>query len=263
MIDLHTHSTASDGAFSPSELINYAVQQGLSCIALTDHNGIEGVLEAEIAAHKQGIAFIRGVELSTPDKIHIVGLFLEDLLPIHEKSLARGVILKKRLADLGYEIDNTVASMRETRNRCIKELILAGRAKDKEEAIEKFLLPPYGQKEAIDLIHSCGGIAILAHPFRYERSIEQVQQVINQLKPLGLDGMECYQSVQTTEQTEALLKLAVLHDLALSGGSDFHGPCKPEDVLGHYGMADNKGIIPSELVAPLAIKAKKIKKDLP
>lgn len=263
MIDLHTHSTASDGAFSPSELVNYAVQQGLTTIALTDHNGIEGVLEAEIAAHKQGIGFIRGVEFSAENQTHIVGLFLDDLLPIHEKSVARGIILKKNLADLGYEIDDTVASMRETRARCIADLIAAGKAKDKEEATHKYLIPPYRITEAIDLIHACGGIAILAHPFRYRNTLQAVKQQITELKPLGLDGMECYQSLQTIEQTQELLKLASFYDLAISGGSDFHGPCKPYAMLGHYGPPKNQGVIPDNIMPALAIAAKKAKKDLP
>lgn len=263
MIDLHTHSTASDGVFSPSELVNYAVQQGLTTIALTDHNGIEGVLEAEIAAHKQGIGFIRGVEFSAQNQTHIVGLFLDDLLPIHETSMARGVILKKNLADLGYEIDDTVASMRDTRKRCIADLIAAGKAKDKQEAIQKYLLPPYEIQEAIDLIHACGGIAILGHPVRYERTIQDVEHLIETLKPLGLDGMECYQSLQTTAQTEALLKLAAKHDLVISGGSDFHGPDCPRRALGHYGKIENQGVIPDELIIALALRVKKIKKDLP
>lgn len=257
MIDLHTHSNASDGDFSPTQLVHYAVAQGLSCLALTDHNGIEGVLEAEIEAHKLGLHFIRGVELSAQHKTHLVGLFLKDLLPIHQKSVERGVILKERLAHFGYEIDETVASMRNARNRCIADLITSGQAKDKTEAVEKYLLPPYDLKEAIDLIHTCGGIAILAHPARLGLEMAALDSYLALLKTLGVDGMECYQSSQTRTQTEQLLKLSFKYEFLISGGSDFHGLTRPEGVLGHYGIPLEQGVIPDDILLDLSRAAHK------
>ena len=251
MIDFHTHSNASDGALSPSELVDLAAKKGLKYIALTDHNNIDGLHAAANMAEQLGINFINGIEVSCERNTHIIGLFLKRFDEIKKKSVLRGEYIEQSLKNYGYtkEKYETVIGARDA---FIKMMIDTGKAPDKTFVIEHFLQPPFGYGEAIDMIHRAGGLAILAHPNRTKGvDSNNLQEFICELKQYGIDGIEVYQSGQTDEYTDFVASLAQKNDLLVSGGSDFHNPTKPNRELGMYGDIDNRKMIPVDILDKL------------
>jgi hypothetical protein len=244
MIDFHTHSNASDGALSPSELVKLAKTKGLKYIALTDHNNVNGLTEAANTAKQCGINIINGIEVSCERNTHIIGLFLKRFDEIKKKTFLRGEYIEQSLKNYGYtkEKYETVIGARDA---FIKMMIDTGKGTDKTFVIEHFLQPPFGYGEAIDIIHRSGGLAILAHPNRTKGiDSNNLQEFIRELKQYGIDGIEVYQSGQTDEYTDFVMDLAQKNDLLVSGGSDYHNPSKTNRELGMYGDIDNRKNIP-------------------
>ena len=251
MIDFHMHSTASDGVHSPSDLMKIAADKGADYVALTDHNNINGLEEASVAAQKYNINFINGIEISCECNTHIVGLFLRRFDEIKEKSVLRGQYSQISLRNYGFDVGN-YASLREARDAFVKMMIDTGRALSKTFAIEHFLLPPFGYGEAIDLIHRSGGLAILAHPNRiFGVDKDSLPDFIKNLVHYGIDGMEVYQSGQTDEYTDFVKDLAIKNNLLIGGGSDYHGLAHHEREIGMYGNLGNRKIIPGEVLENL------------
>ncbi len=259
LIDLHVHSNFSDGTCSPEELIELAVKNGLSAIALTDHDTTAGVDSAlECVSHRNAdIKLIPGTELSVDyngQEIHMVGLFIDH----HNKELvktsrefidrreSRNDDMVAKFQEDGIPI--TIEALKEgnpdtviTRAHFARYLISHGIAKDTKEAFAKYLgedcpyyIPRFmiSAADGIRLILKAGGVPILAHPLHYKLPEQTLREMIVSLKEAGLVGMEVKYSDHTKQDEVFVKKLAREYDLLPSGGSDFHGSNKPAICLG-------------------------------
>ncbi len=243
-IDLHVHSNASDGLLPPEGVVELASALGLRIIALTDHDTTQGVEEAVRAGDRLGIEVIPGVELSTTvdaGELHMLGYFIDPHSPAFEQQLVelrdarsgRADRMVERLSDLGVEVD--LRRVRELagigsigRPHVARAMIEAGYVSSIDEAFERYLSrgrPAYVARmqltpgDAVGLVHSAGGVAVLAHPF----SVDNLNVVLPRLVEAGLDGMEVFYSLYNTEQRTHLAEIAGRFSLVATGGSDFHG----------------------------------------
>ncbi len=257
-IDLHTHSTASDGTYSPSQLIDYAHEKGLSAIALTDHDTVSGLAEAIEQGQKyDDLEVIPGIEYSTVRNerdVHIVGLYIDYMSPDYRNSLQgfidsrieRNRKMCQKLTDAGMPI--TYEELVEanpgaviTRAHFGRLLHAKGYVKSIKEAFDRYIgdhCPCYVPREkitpqmAIEQILSAGGVPILAHPVLYGLGKSALDQLVSELKEAGLMGIEAIYSTYTNQDERDIKALAAKYDLLVSGGSDFHGSNKPEIDLG-------------------------------
>lgn len=256
-VDLHVHSTGSDGTFTPSELVLEAKKAGLSAMALTDHDSVSGIDEAVEAGKAYGIEIIPGVELSTEyeeEEIHVVGLFIdktneelqEQLHTFRDNRDNRNLKMIERLREEGYEItaqeiyrrnpDSVIA-----RPHIARYLVDTGQVKDMQTVFDKligdgcicyvdrFKITPM---RAVELIHAAGGIAILAHPCLYHISRKILIEMLEKMIVAGLDGIEAVYSCNKGSDEKDYRELAEKYGLLVSGGSDFHGTNKPYIHLG-------------------------------
>ena len=258
LIDLHVHSTISDGTFTPEELVAYAHSKGLRAIALTDHDTVNGVKACVLAGQKLNIEVIPGIEFSgsyANREVHILGYYIdfehpEFLAKLNSLILARGkrnTVILEKLAKQGFLLtqDDIHAVTPEdavlTRAHIAMALFNKGYIQERSEAFSRYIgegcpcyVPKacYTAKECIDLIHQAGGIAVLAHPMLYRYSRSEITQVIGTLKKEGLDGVECLYSTHTQDDTHHLLQVCRNLSLLPTGGSDFHGSNKAGIDLG-------------------------------
>ncbi len=278
MIDLHMHSTYSDGSQTPEELFQEARSLGLTAIALTDHDTIEGVPEFVALGKKYGITAVPGVEISVDTKLpnnghmHILGLLIDPLHKplrntlnfLQEQRNIRAQKIIRKLNELNLPV--TMAELMEEagegsigRPHVAKILLRKGYVSSIQEAFDLYLAkgkPAYmdkvklGETEAVKMIHDARGLAILAHPhlMNYD-TFEEAAERILELKTLGLDGFEVYYSGMPREYTEKLLALAEKHNFAISGGSDYHGRNKDRVKMGS-GM-DRDLCVPDEILLQL------------
>ena len=249
-VDLHMHSTASDGAVAPRDVVIAAAAAGLTAIALTDHDTVDGVAEGRQAGGERGVEVIAGVELSAFEddrETHLLGLHLSDLAAI-EASLAtfrsarriRAERIVAVLNDLGVPV-TLDAVMAEAgtgaigRPHIARALIAGGWARDSREAFDRYLgfrkpafVPKHtlGLADAIRLVHAAGGIAILAHP-----GGTGMRAWLETLAALGLDGVEVRHPGHSAEDIARLGALSDHLDLVPSGGSDWHGATSGPRVL--------------------------------
>ena len=263
-IDLHLHTTASDGSFSPSEAVALAAKEGLRAIAITDHDTADGLGEAAAAAKQMGVELIPGIELSVDYKgkgIHILGYFIDTeneslraLLDwvICERERRNALIAEAMRAD---GIDVSIASLHEKhpdsvigRPHFAAELVAAGKVESVKEGFDKYLSPGgryYRKREyipmdmAFDALRRCGAKAVFAHPLQYRFSREELLELTALLKEKGIVGMECIYSVYSGEDTRYLEAMAADFGLCVTGGSDFHGAGKPHISIGK-GCGDMK-----------------------
>lgn len=256
-IDLHVHSTASDGTLSPSSLAAEAKKEGLAAFALTDHDTVDGIAEARTAAKSYEIELIPGVELSTDYKgteVHMVGLFLDEtnqkllkhLEKFRDNRDNRNLKMYQKLREEGFDISEE--SLREmfpdavlTRAHVARFLLEKGYIKSIKEAFEIYIgdgcrchIPreKISPQEAIHLIHSALGKAVLAHPVLYHLSDAALRELLDICADSGLDGIEAYYSTYQPNDERYIKELAQEYHLHLSGGSDFHGSNKPHIKLG-------------------------------
>lgn len=271
-IDLHTHSTKSDGTLTPAKLAEYAAEIGLSAVALTDHDTNDGCAEFLSECEKLGIEGIPGVEIGTKYKheLHIVGLYAHGdeydamLDKLKNGRAERNKKMVEKIREYGFNIteeDVTNAELDvtiETSGRLYmaEALIKKGYVKDRQEAFDKYLskgkpcfVKRFGltPEESIKLIKRNGGIAIWAHPIYTVCDEEELKALAAELKGYGLDAMECYYSEYSDEQSEMCRRVACEVGLKMSGGSDFHGANKPGVQLGKV----NGGYVPYELLEKL------------
>lgn len=273
MIDLHCHSSASDGTDTPTELVRRAAEAGLSALALTDHDTVEGLPEAVSAAEGTGVRLVAGCELSCEvgsGTMHLVVLFLEgDDGPLQSRLGAlraarddRNVRIVETLNAQGVEI--TLEEVLEKAGRgsvgrphVAAVLIERGYVATIDEAFERWLAkgrPAYvererlGPTEAIELAHASGAVAVLAHPYSLDRPPAALDALVGELAAAGLDGIEVAYGRYQPEERAALAALAGRHSLAPSGGSDYHGAYKPDLRLG-VGRGDLH--VPDEWLAAL------------
>lgn len=247
--DLHCHSTASDGALSPTELVERACQQGVTHLALTDHDCLDGLAEAEIVASKLGLRLIPGIELSTTWEkkcFHIVGLGIDpnnNLLlegSRHAQSTrlnrAEKISLKLEKKKIFGAFDAVKAAAGEgmiTRTHFANFLLSNNHVSNLQEAFDKYIgdnkcafvatIWP-SLDEAIAWIKAAGGIAVLAHPMRYKLTKSSMTRFMNDFKKCGGQGIEVVYGRSSQDDISAAANLARKFELAGSVGSDFHNP---------------------------------------
>jgi 3',5'-nucleoside bisphosphate phosphatase len=251
LIDLHTHSTASDGSLSPEDLVVYAHRKGAAALALTDHDTIEGLERAMTAGKKLGLEVIPGLEISAQysgGTMHILGYYLDPAEPnlnrklrrLQEARRERNPKIVSKLRSLGiaisYDQVQDLAQGQIGRPHIAQVLFKIGAVSSLEEAFQKYLTKgalAYVEKfrfsphEAISLILRAGGIPVLAHPFTLNYpSLRELKIVVNKLKDNGLKGMEVIYPEHTSDQTSTYFSLVKELKLIYTGGSDFHGGLK-------------------------------------
>ncbi|MCY2927339.1 MAG: PHP domain-containing protein [Planctomycetota bacterium] len=266
-VDLHTHSTASDGRVSPTELMALADAAGLAAVALTDHDTVSGLAEGAHAAKAfPQLRFIPGIEVSVHPQqgtMHVLGLGIDPSCPaladmaaafLHGRQTRNPRIVEK-LNALGLDISLTdvftvagvAAATQDSavvgRLHVAEALRRKGHVHTTKEAFDKYLArgcPAYVERErltavqAIGAIHAAGGLAAAAHPSQWRcKNFAQLERILHDLMTAGIDGIEVYHSDHSPFLTRHLLDLAIRLDLAVVGGSDFHGAAKPGVSLGH------------------------------
>lgn len=259
-IDLHAHTTASDGSLTPTELITKASQLGLAALAVTDHDTVGGLAEAREAAQAVGLELVPGVELSVEDgdgRFHLLGYgfdtnnpeLAETLVALRVARAERNAQMAKRMTALGLPVtmDDVRAEAGEdseviARPHFAQALIKKGVVNSVQEAFDRYLasgkplyLPKQGltARDAIALLHRAGGVAVMAHPGLIPQSASALAARVETLtKSDGLDGIEAYYSQHSPADTERFLGLAARLGLLATGGSDFHGTPKPHVPLG-------------------------------
>ena len=256
-VDLHVHSTRSDGTYTPTELVNYAVEKGLSAFALTDHDTIDGIDEAVAAAKDKPVTVIPGIEYSTEylgRDVHIVGLFIDYKAPtfveyltrFKQSRIDRNHKLCKNLQGAGIDItyDALIQMFPDaiiTRAHYAKYLLAKGYVTSLKDAFTRYIgdHTPYfvhrekiTPEEVIQLTLEAGGVPVLAHPTLYHLGNEQLDILVSTLKSKGLVGMECIYSTYSPAEEREMKALAAKYELIPSGGSDFHGENKPGLDLG-------------------------------
>lgn len=257
MIDLHVHSTASDGTNTPEELVTLAKEAGLSAFALTDHDTIDGLAAARAAAEAAGIEFVPGIELSTDyegSEVHVLGYYFDEKDPAFLKKLGefvdsrdgRNEKMIRLLQKEGFDItmDALYAENPDsviTRAHVGRYLVDHGMVKDIPTVFEKYLgdncrcyvprekIDPF---EAVALIRLGGGVAFFAHPVLCHMNQDRLKDFISKLKDCGLTGIEAIYSANSPGDERNLKQIAKEYDLLISGGSDYHGSNKPHLRLG-------------------------------
>jgi predicted metal-dependent phosphoesterase TrpH len=244
-LDLHIHTTASDGSFSPAEIVRKSWDSGLTHIALCDHDSIEGVVPAQTAARNYaGLTVISGVEINTDTslgELHILGYFIDcnnaelvtTLKKLRESRITRADRMIEKLHKMGMNIEpgrvkQLAGDGSIGRPHIAQALLEKGYVFSRGEAFEKYIGrggPAYLERdkttpaEAIQLIIRAKGIAVLAHPL----TCENPESLIAELKPAGLMGLEAYYGNYNPAQIRELLRLTEKYGLVATGGSDFHG----------------------------------------
>ncbi len=255
-IDFHTHSTCSDGTMTPTELVHHAKERGLSAIALTDHDSVDGIDEAILAAKEAGIELVPGIEFSAADETetHIVGLFVDtkNQVLLNQISRLRTTRAKRmqdtchRLCKLGIDISYEEVSHFAGddfvgRAHIAQLMVQKGYCKTVKECFQKYIglgKPAYSPKvdfsaiDAIKAIRAAGGIALLAHLHQTNYDINQLEALLIKLKAAGLTGIEGYYTEYTPEHVSQYRALALKLGLAIGGGSDFHAAIKPHIEIG-------------------------------
>lgn len=255
-IDLHTHTTASDGSMTPMELIRHAFDRGLAAVAVTDHDSVSGIGQALEEGDRLGLEVIAGVEISVyfSSEMHLLGYFLnghcgsilKTLEDLRERREERNPKIVNKLNELGFditmeEVNGKAEGGNVGRPHIARVMIEKGYVKSMDEAFEKYLgtgRPAYFRKdkllpqEGIAEITRSGGIPVLAHPFFIGLPYGQLDHLVGELAGYGLKGIEAYYSWHTEEQTSLLLRIAAKHGMLVTGGSDFHGSFKPDIEIG-------------------------------
>jgi len=257
MIDLHSHSSASDGSLAPAALVGLAMERGLVALALTDHDTMAGLPEAEAAAAGSSLELIRGVEIEIafePGEFHVLGLRLERtggelgeaVAGLGLAREARNARIVERIKGAGIE-----ASMEDLRAIAgegaigrphIARLLVERRAvKTRQEAFDRYIgkgKPWYEPKdslalgEAIRLIKEAGGLAIAAHPLSLFVSWGRLESIMDEWREMGIDGIEAYHPAAKISQCRRLERMARARGFRVTAGSDFHGELRPERRLG-------------------------------
>ena len=252
---LHTHSTFSDGTFTPLQLVKYAEEKGLKAFAITDHDTTEGIKEAK--SIETNVEVISGVEISTrydKKEIHIVGLYVNEndadlnkqLKYYREKRVTRNFEILEKLNSLGVDI--TIDDVKESctgdvisRAHIAKALVSKGFVGSYTEAFDRYLgdnkcayVPreTLNYEESMELITKAGGVPVLAHPLLYKMSDTNLENMMVKLRQKGLKAVEVYYSTHSNSDTQHVMAMANRVGLIYSGGSDFHGATKPKIDIG-------------------------------
>lgn len=250
--DLHLHTQFSDGTFTPEELVLYAQKGGLACIALTDHDTVEGCARAAAACAAVKMEFIPGAELTAEHhdtEVHIIGYFLDtenrilldriaQFQAVRQNRIREMVAaLNKRGVPLRAETVFALANCKSPgRPHVARALVQEKLITNLDEAFERFLKkgkPAWVPKtkmsalESMELIHQAGGLAVMAHP-----GLNRTDEIIPDLVKAGLDGIECFHTKHSTVMSERYLMIAEKFHLLVTGGSDCHGFSKNKPLIG-------------------------------
>jgi predicted metal-dependent phosphoesterase TrpH len=255
-LDLHIHSTFSDGTLRPEQLVKLALAKGLNAISITDHDTVEGVGPALEAGSQLGIEVISGIELSImhgEQHMHLLGycfdyknIALSQILHgIQSARTVRNLAIIERLQKLGldvsYEEIQKKSKIGQTGRPHIAQVLIEKKiTRTIDEAFARFLrkgavayVPRkvLDAKDAIASICSAGGIPVLAHPTIIDSTLKKIPQILDQLVPLGLGGIEAYYPVHSAKNQKQLCALAARYSLVVTGGSDYHGDIRPGTTL--------------------------------
>lgn len=256
-VDLHVHSNASDGTFSPSQVVELAKNAGLDAFALTDHDTTAGIPEALEKGRDLNIEVIPGIEVSSSfdgTEIHILGLFVNSDDPVLAAMLEKMRISRDRRNEKMLEnlaADGISFTKEElcgdnpdtiiTRAHIAHALVAKGICSGMDQAFKKYL--QYGGRycpqkehlspeEVVKTLISNGAFVALAHPFQYKFGDKKTEELIAHMADLGMKGLEVYHSSNNKLESMKLQEMAVRHHLLPTGGSDFHGGNKPDISIG-------------------------------
>ncbi len=278
-IDLHVHTTASDGTCTPRETVRRASELGLRGIAITDHDTVSGHAEALSAGMDYGVEVVPGIEVSTRYgvSVHILGYYIENLIPLLDNLVndrdRRNEQVAALMAADGLPVD--YARMKERFGKAIgrphfgRILVELGLAESVNDAFNRYL--GKGQRyfiprrtieigPAVEGIALSGGVPVLAHPFQYKKNDGELRELIDCCMDHGLRGIECRYSGYDHDQVRYLESLAEEYGLLKTGGSDFHGDNKPYISLG-TGMSGELDV-PCAWLEPLREEAEKLHRRL-
>ena len=258
--DLQSHSTYSDGALTPADVVRAGARAGVELLALTDHDSAAGVVEAAAAAREAGITLVAATEMTAlldgRQDLHILGYLIDPSEPVLNAALEgsrtdrehRAQAIAATLAELGFELDQRALDERAARGETIgrphlaqavvsmpgnRDRLAAEGLLDPTEFLVAYLIegkPAFKGRaaptvaQAIELIHGAGGVAVWAHPFWDIEDPAAVSAEIADFTAAGLDGVECFYPSHTREQTGLLVQVCAARGLLRTGSSDFHGP---------------------------------------
>jgi len=248
--DLHNHSTRSDGLLSPTALVELAARTGTEGLALTDHDTVEGVEEAAAAAARLGIEFVPGVEVSVSwgeTTVHVVGLQVdptsrelrEGLDSIRSGRLERAQRIGEALAKVGFEgtFDGAMALAKDerllSRTHFARHLAERGAVRDTQQAFDKYLAkgkPAFiphrwaALADAVRWIRSAGGIAVIAHPGRYDLKPMMREELLKEFRAFGGEAIEVVTGSHRPQEYSLWQREALAHGFLASRGADYHGP---------------------------------------
>jgi predicted metal-dependent phosphoesterase TrpH len=277
VIDLHTHSTVSDGSDPPERIPELAAAAGCTAVALTDHDRLDGIAAAEARAAEVGVELVTGCEIScefSPGTMHLLVYFIRDddgplqneLTRLQRARDDRNARLVQRLSEeLGLpitieEIEAEAQGKGVGRPHVAAVLLRKGVVNSIQEAFDRYLAkgrPGYVDKErlepdvALRLARESGGVSVLAHPLSLQLEPAELERTVSELAALGLDGLEAIYGRFTPEERDGLAALAARHRLAVTGGSDHHGTYKPDLSVG-VGRGDLD--VPDHLLDELAAR---------
>lgn len=248
MIDLHTHSTASDGSLSPSELVNYAHGKGIQVLALTDHDCIDGILEAQEEAKKIGLTFIPGIEISVDwptGEFHLLGLGLKNQSSelkkiidfVEQERVNRNVLMAQKLQECGINITyEELVEHFHTENlgrpHFAELMVQKGYIKQRQQAFDLYFAKDrkcYVDRkgapleESVKAIKKSGGIPVQAHPMSMYVSWGKMENTMIEIQSAGVQGLEAYHPGVRLSEALRLEELARKLDMIVTAGSDFHG----------------------------------------
>ena len=258
MVELQAHSTVSDGELEPAAVVEAAAAAGVTTLALTDHDAVAGVAEAAAAAEREGLAFVRAVEMSSvhelADELHVLGygIDVDAIAPAcaraQDERVARAAEIVERLnaAGVPVDLDDVVAEAGDAASIGRPHIARAAGATDLPAFFELYLVP--GAKafvprrwptvdESVALIRAAGGVAVLAHPFW---DLDEPRVVEKLVVAGGFDGVECFYPTHTEEETRFLVELCERRGLLATGSSDFHGPS--HKTFAHFGAYETYGL---------------------
>lgn len=276
MIDLHMHTTCSDGQYSPEETICMAHAAGVTTVAVTDHDTVFGIADAAKAAEKYSMTFFSGIEISVQgnNELHILGYGIDPENPSLLQFCAKHAADRKERCGkmLAYlqkcGIDITLEDVWRCNNgrttgrpHFARTLVEMGYANSIQDAFDRYLTTPefYAcverpkpqPEDGIRVIREAGGVAVLAHPHQLKLDEISLEALLQQLKEMGLQGIEAYYSRHTQEQTKTYLQLAQKHHLLYTCGSDFHGSAVKPDIALGSGINQNLCIADTQITKQL------------
>ena len=275
MLELHCHTTYSDGTLTPTELVAAAAASGVRALAITDHDTMSGWDEAFAAAQSYNLEIVPGLELSTVHNgrsLHILGFYPDAnklRIPLNDRiegRFRRSQEMVEKLAAMGYAIELPTISpgMAPGRPHIASALVKAGHAKSAREAFDRWLgdngpayvhYEKFSIAEGIDLLRSCGAVPVWAHPYLFRGGA--VEEVLKELVDAGLMGVEIYHPTHSSSQIEKLKKMCLDYGLLATGGSDYHGP-DPERKAADSTQL-NMLHLPLELLEPVKVAAASLK----